>query len=394
MHNKTANPRRRPGGHRAGPDLPPGSPGSPVGSGDPGGRRGHSGQRGGTVALVAYDGLAMFEFGVACDIFGFDWSDEFAVPWYRFSVCAADRAAVTVEGGYQLQVPYGLGALRRAGTVLVPPTVSPDRVPAEVLEALRQAHRRGARLVSLCTGAFVLAAAGLLAGRRATTHWSECGDLARLHPDVLVDPAVLYVDTGDILTSAGSAASIDLCLHLVRQDHGAEVAARLARQLVVPPYRDGGQAQYIDTPLPDLDGADLFTGALAWAQEHLDLPLTVEDLASRSAMSRRTFARRFAAATGTTPYQWLLRQRLQLAQRLLETSDLPVDMIAHKTGFSTAANLRKHFGRQVRTSPQAYRHTFQARATWPPGAPSTEAPLTPPKAPSTQAPLTPAGARP
>jgi AraC family transcriptional regulator, transcriptional activator FtrA len=320
------------------------------------------------VALVVYDGLAMFEFGVACDVFGTDWSADVGVPWYQFAVCAVGPAPVTVEGGHELQVRSGLGALRRADTILVPPTLSTDLVPVEVLYALRQAHRRGARIVSLCTGALVLAAAGLLAGRRATTHWSECEDLARRHPDVLVDPAVLYVDDGDIMTSAGSAASIDLCLHLVRQDYGAEIAARLARQLVVPPYRDGGQAQFIDAPLPAVDGADLFTDTLAWMQEHLDLPLTVGDLASRSAMSRRTFARRFAAATGTTPYQWLLRQRLQLAQRLLETSDIPVDSIAQKTGFSTAANLRKHFSRLVRTSPQAYRNSFRARDAGPAAA--------------------------
>jgi transcriptional regulator GlxA family with amidase domain len=321
-----------------------------------------------SVVLVAYDGLAAFEFGVACDVFGEDWSAEFGVPWYRFAVCAAGRRAVTTEGGCQLLVPHDLGVLRRAGTILVPPTSSPDRVPEEVLHELRQASRRGARIIALCTGAFVLGAAGLLTGRRATTHWSECAELARLYPGVLVDPAVLFADEGDVMTSAGSAASIDLCLHLVRQDHGADVASRLARQLVVPPYRDGGQAQYIDAPLPACDGTDLFTGTLAWMQEHLDLPLSVDDLASRSAMSRRTFARRFAAATGTTPYQWLLRQRLQLAQRLLETSDLTVDLIAGKTGFSTAANLRKHFGRQVRTSPQAYRRTFRARDSRRPGA--------------------------
>jgi AraC family transcriptional regulator, transcriptional activator FtrA len=345
VHNKTANVRNglaiaraaRPGGRNATvPDVR-------------------------DVAFVAYDGLTMFEFGVACDVFGTDWSQEFGVPWYRFAVCAPGAPMVTTEGGCRLEVTHGLTALRRAGTVVVPPTESVAQVPAEVLQALRQAHGRGARLLSLCTGAFVLAAAGLLDGRRATTHWSECAELARLHPDVRVDPAVLYVDDGDIMTSAGSAASIDLCLHLVRQDYGADIAARLARQLVVPPYRDGGQAQYIDAPLPAIDGADLFTDTLAWMQEHLELPLTVDDLASRSAMSRRTFARRFSAATGTTPYQWVLRQRLQLAQRLLETSDIPVDSIAQKTGFSTAANLRKHFGRLVRTSPQAYRNTFRSR---------------------------------
>jgi AraC family transcriptional regulator, transcriptional activator FtrA len=319
------------------------------------------------VVLLACDGLAMFEFGVAVDVFGTDWSAEFGVCWYELGICTASPPAVTVEGGFQLQIPLGLSALGRADTVLVPPTESPDRVPAAALAALREAHGRGARIVSLCTGAFVLAAAGLLAGRRATTHWSECADLTRRYPDVVVDPAVLYVADPDIMTSAGSAASIDLCLHLVRQDFGAEVAARLARQMVVPPYRDGGQAQYIDAPLPAASPgeADLFAGTLAWMQEHLELPLTVDDLALRSAMSRRTFARRFLAATGTTPYQWLLRQRLQRAQRLLETSDLPVEVIARKTGLSSAANLRKHFGRQIRTTPQAYRHTFRERGAAP-----------------------------
>jgi AraC family transcriptional regulator, transcriptional activator FtrA len=317
------------------------------------------------VVVMACDGLALFEFGVAFDVFGTDWSRDLGIPWYQFAVCAANPPVVTVEGGYQLHVPSGLSALSRADTVLVPPTESADEVPAEVLAALQRAHGRGARIVSLCTGAFVLAAAGLLTGRHATTHWSECAELARRYPEVEVDPAVLYVDGGDIMTSAGSAASIDLCLHLVRQDYGAEVAARLARQLVVPPYRDGGQAQYIDAPLPAVGGADLFTGTLAWMQAHLDLPQSVDELARRSAMSRRTFARRFAAATGTTPYQWLLRQRLQLAQRLLETSDMPVDVIAQKTGFATGANLRKHFWRHVRTTPHAYRRTFRSREATP-----------------------------
>jgi AraC family transcriptional regulator, transcriptional activator FtrA len=314
---------------------------------------------------VAYDGMTVFEFGVTCDVFGVDWSRDFdlEVPWYQFAACAT-AGAVRVEGGYKLEIPYDLDVLSGADTVIVPPSESADLLPAaEVLAALRQAHARGARIISLCTGAFVLAAAGLLAGRRVTTHWADSAELARRYPDVMVDPAVLYVDDGDIMTSAGSAASIDLCLHVVRADYGAEVAARLARQLVVPPFREGGQAQYIEAPLPVMPGADLFTGTLAWMQEHLDEPQTISDLASRSAMSRRTFARRFAAATGTTPYQWLLRQRLQLAQRLLETSDLPVDSIAQQAGFSTAANLRKHFGRQVRTTPQAYRLTFRARLT-------------------------------
>ena len=316
--------------------------------------------------LVAHDGMTMFEFGVTCDVFGTDWSRDFglAVPWYQFAVCAAEGRAVRVEGGYKLEIPHGLTVLSGADTVIVPPAERLDLLPGpQVLAALRQAHADGARVISLCTGAFVLAAAGLLAGRRVTTHWAECAELARGFPDLQVDPSVLYVDDGDIMTSAGSAASIDLCLHVVRADYGADVAARLARQLVVPPYRDGGQAQYIEAPLPVMPGADLFTDTLTWMQEHLDEPQAVSNLAGRSAMSRRTFARRFAAATGTTPYQWLLRQRLQLAQQLLETSDLPVESIALQSGFSTSANLRKHFGRRVRTTPQAYRHTFRARVS-------------------------------
>jgi AraC family transcriptional activator FtrA len=317
---------------------------------------------GGAVAVVAYDGMAMFEFGVACDIFGNDWSVDLGVPWYGFSVCSDSAASVTCDAGFRVEVSGRLDLLRTADTLIVPPSDHPELVSAEVLGALREAHARGARIVSLCTGAFVLAAAGLLAGRRATTHWSECDELARKHPDVSVDPGVLYVDGGDgILTSAGSAARIDLCLHVVRQDYGAEIATRLARQLVVPPHRDGGQAQYIEMPWPEPAAEDLFTGTLTWALEHLDRMMTVDELAQRSAMSKRTFARRFAASTGTTPYQWLLRQRIHLAQRLLETGELPIDAIARKSGFSTAANLRKHFGRVVRTSPQAYRHTFQAR---------------------------------
>jgi AraC family transcriptional activator FtrA len=321
-------------------------------------------QRSRTVAVLAYDGLGMFGFAVACEVFGSGYCAQWDTPWYDLIVCAARPGPVVLENGLTLQVPHGLEALASADTVIVPSCESPDGPPVQVVVALREAHERGARLVSLCTGAMVLAAAGLLDGRRATTHWSECTELARRYPDVRVDPSVLYIDDGDILTSAGNAASIDLCLHLVRRDHGAEIATRLARQLVVPPYRDGGQAQYIDAPVPQLEDGDLFADTMAWVQEHLDEQVNVTDLARRSAMSRRTFARRFAATTGTTPYQWLLRQRLQLAQRLLETSDLPIDLVAAKSGFVNAANLRKHFGRVVRTSPQAYRHTFHSRSDW------------------------------
>ncbi len=313
------------------------------------------------VAIVVYDGLSPFEFGAACEIFGVDRSAEFGVPWYRLFICAPTPGEVTVDGGFTMHAPHGLELLQRADTVIVPPTERLEQVPAALASALRHAHARGARILSLCTGAFVLAGAGLLDGRRATTHWSECDDLARLYPRVSVDPSVLYVDEGDILTSAGSAASIDLCLHLVRRDYGSDVATQLARQLVVPPQRDGGQAQYIDAPMPQLESSNLFAETVAWSQEHLNEPISVEDLAARAAMSPRTFARRFRAGTGTTPYQWLLRQRIQLAQRLLEVTDLPVETVADRSGFSTAANLRQHFGRVLHTSPQAYRRTFQQR---------------------------------
>jgi transcriptional regulator GlxA family with amidase domain len=312
-----------------------------------------------TLAVVVYDGLAIFELAVACEVFGAEHTAGPTSGWYRLQICGP--GPVTLDNGLRLEVPYGLTQLQRADTVLVPPCESPHGPPESVLGALRGAHAKGARLVSLCTGAFVLAEAGLLDGRRVTTHWSECHDLAARYPKVTVDPDVLYVDDGDVLTSAGSAAAIDLCLHLVRKDHGAEVATRVARDLVVPPYRDGGQAQYIATPIPNLGTSDLFADTIAWAQEHLDAPVTVGDLARRAAMSRRTFARRFAAATGTTPYQWLLRQRLHHAQRLLETSDLTIDAISQKCGFSDAGNLRKHFVRAVRTTPQSYRSTFHAR---------------------------------
>jgi transcriptional regulator GlxA family with amidase domain len=310
------------------------------------------------VGLVVYDGVSPFEVGVICDIFGGDYAGDFGVPWYRLSVCGCGPS-VTLDAGFQMQVPHGLEALQTADTVVVLPTAQPGRVPAEVLEALRAGRRRGCRLLSLCTGAFVLAAAGILDGHPATTHWSECAELARRYPRVSVDPGVLYVDDGDLLTSAGSAASLDLCLHVVQRDYGTEIASRLARDLVVPLHRDGGQAQFIETPMPALDDAGLFADTVAWLRAHLDKEVTVADLAARAAMSPRTFARRFVASTGTTPYQWIVRERVHLAQRLLETSDLPIEAVAHSSGFCTAGNLRKHFGRVLRTSPQVYRHSFR-----------------------------------
>jgi AraC family transcriptional regulator, transcriptional activator FtrA len=313
------------------------------------------------VAVIVHDGVTVFELGVACDIFGAEWSAMFGVPWYRLFVCGVTPGPVTTDSAFQVVPAHGLEPVRAAGTVIVLPSVAAEQFPAELPAILRAARDRGSRIVSLCTGAFALGAAGLLDGRRATTHWEECALLAGRYPAAKVDPGVLFTDEDGILTSAGSAASIDLCLHLVRTDYGTEIATQLARQLVVPPQRDGGQAQYIDAPMPAHERSSRFAGTLDWLREHLDEPITVEDLAARSAMSPRTFARRFLASTGTTPYRWLLRQRIQLAQRLLETTDLPIDRVASASGFSTAANLRKHFSRAVRTSPQAYRRTFAGR---------------------------------
>jgi transcriptional regulator GlxA family with amidase domain len=244
--------------------------------------------------------------------------------------------------------------------VIVPASAHDDEQPTpELIDALQRAHRRGARMMSVCSGAFTLAAAGLLDGRRATTHWMHADELARRYPSIDVDPKVLYVDEGDVLTSAGTAAGIDLCLHVVRQDLGADVANAVARRMVVPPHRDGGQAQFVDQPVARCADEDPLSGVLGWMLEHLDEPLTVEDLARRSTMSPRTFARRFRAVTGTTPLQWLLSQRVLLAQRLLETSDDPVELIATRCGFGTAAGLRQHFQRSTGTSPMAYRRTFR-----------------------------------
>jgi AraC family transcriptional regulator, transcriptional activator FtrA len=314
-----------------------------------------------SVAVVAYHGASAFELGIAGEIFGTDWGPVFGVPWYRAAVCTLTPGPVRVDVGYEVWSAGGARTISAADMIVVLPGLTADQAPAALAPVLRRAHARGSRIVSLCTGAFALAEAGLLDGRRATTHWTECAELARRYPRVQVDPGVLFVDEGTVLTSAGSAAGIDLCLHVVRQDYGTDIATQLARQLVVQPQRDGGQAQYIEAPMPPLAADSLFADTLAWLREHLDEPVTVEDLATRSAMSPRTFARRFLAGTGMTPYQWLLGQRVQLAQRLLETTDLPIDAVASASGLSTAANLRKHFSRTVRNSPQAYRRAFAAQ---------------------------------
>ena len=313
------------------------------------------------VAVLVLDGVNLFELGVASDVFGTDIVADSGRPLYRRCICGP-AASVTTDAGFRMEVPHGLEALDEAQTVVVVPALDTDQVPDAVLDALRLARSQGKRVLSLCTGAFVLAAAGLLDGRTATTHWSECAELARRYPRVRVDPGVLYVDEGDVLTAAGSAASVDLCLHVVERDYGAEVAARVARDLVVPLYRSGGQAQYIESPIRLPDNGDLFADTIEWLRTHLAEPVTIADLADRSAMSARTFARRFLASTGTTPLAWLTSERLRCAQRLLETSDAPVDLIARESGFGSPDNLRKHFARTLRTTPQTYRRTFRAKS--------------------------------
>jgi transcriptional regulator GlxA family with amidase domain len=311
------------------------------------------------VAAVIFDDIAPFELSVACEVFGIDRSD-LGVPWYRFMVCSVDDKPVQSDAGFEIRTPYRLDDLRRADTIIIPGRGHAGaQEPPALLDALRAAHKRGARIMSFCTGAFVLAEAGLLDGKRATTHWAHVDEFADRFPTVKLDPSVLYIDEGDILTSAGTAAGIDLCLHVVRKDLGADIANAVARRMVVPPHRDGGQAQYVDDPVPDGPGADLFGETIAWLQEHLGDAVTVDDLAQRSAMSPRTFARRFRATTGTTPMQWVLRQRVLLAQRLLETTDEPVDRVAELAGFGSPAALRQHFHRLVRTSPTSYRRCFR-----------------------------------
>ncbi|MEU3335111.1 helix-turn-helix domain-containing protein [Streptomyces sp. NPDC002144] len=313
------------------------------------------------VAVLLFSGGPIFESSIPLSVFGIDRQDA-GVPRYRLLVAAGEEGPLRTTGGLELTAPHGLEAISRAGTVVVPAwrsITSPP--PEEALDALRRAHEEGARIVGLCTGAFVLAAAGLLDGRPATTHWMYAPTLAKRYPSVHVDPRELFVDDGDVLTSAGTAAGIDLCLHIVRTDHGNEAAGALARRLVVPPRRTGGQERYLDRSLPEEIGADPLAEVVAWALEHLHEQFDVETLAARAYMSRRTFDRRFRSLTGSAPLQWLITQRVLQAQRLLETSDYSVDEVAGRCGFRSPVALRGHFRRQLGSSPAAYRAAYRAR---------------------------------
>lgn len=311
------------------------------------------------VAVVAFDCIGTFHLAVPCAVFGAAAGGE---PLFEVQVCAIEPGELRSEAGFGIAVSHGLRTLARADIVVVPSWRDPRvPAPAALVQALRSAHRRGALVVGLCLGAFALADAGLLDGRRAATHWASAELFARRFPRVALEPNVLYVDEGTVVTSAGTAAGIDCCLHVVRRLCGAEAAARIARRMVVPPHRQGGQAQYIEQPVSARGEPEPLQRALDWATGHLDQPHSLDTLAARAAMSRRSFTRHFRRHTGTTVSQWLLAQRLALAQRLLETTDQPVERIAERAGFGTPLSMRQHFAAAFDTTPSAYRREFRGR---------------------------------
>lgn len=311
------------------------------------------------VAVLALEPVAPFELGVVCEVFGIDRTAQ-GLPAYDFAVCG-ERPGRLAARGFDIVVEHGLERLVSADLVAVPAygaATNTSPITDEVAEALRVAHARGAMVMSVCSGAFALAAAGLLDGRRCTTHWTYTELFAARHPHALLQPDVLYVEDDNIFTSAGTAAGIDLSLHIVRSYQGSAVANAIARRMVVPPHRDGGQAQFVDAPMPASDD-DVVQSLLEWMVKHLDEDLAVEQLAARVHLSPRTFARRFRSATGTTPHHWLTGQRVLLAQHLLEETDEPVEWVASRVGFGNAATLRHHFWRWRATTPVAFRRAFR-----------------------------------
>jgi AraC family transcriptional activator FtrA len=316
-----------------------------------------------SVAILAYDGMSGFESGLAAEIFGItELSEMFSAgisrPWYSVKLCA-QTPEVRMLGGATVRTRYGLADLATADTVIIPSVHDVTEQPSpELIDAIQTAHERKSRLVSICSGAFALAAAGVLDGRQATTHWIYVDLLQQRYPEIDVDPAPLYVDGGRVLTSAGCAAGLDLCLHIVRSDHGVRIANDVARRLVVSPHRAGGQAQYIDTPVPEPTTDGRIAAGMAWALANLDAPITLDDLATQSALSRRSYLRQFAKATGTTPIKWLIEQRIQASLALLESSSLSIEQIATRVGFESAVTYRHHFVRQLRTTPSEFRSCF------------------------------------
>lgn len=310
------------------------------------------------VAVLAFEGVSLFHLSVPGIVFGVTPAPT-GLPPHEVRYCAPTPGKVRCDQGVEIEVPGGLEAMTSADLVIVPAWNHPEAAaPAVLTEALKQAHARGAQVVGLCLGAFVLGDAGLLDERRATTHWA-CRDLfIQRFPKVNFLPDVLYVDDGNVVTSAGTVAAIDCCLNLIRQRHGADVANRVARLLVTPPHRQGGQAQYIEQPVPVLPSESRLPGVLEWARENLSQPLSLDVLAEVAHMSRRTFTRRFREATGTTFVKWLAAARIARAQQLLETTELPIESIATEVGLGSALSLRQHFASQLHTSPSAYRQLF------------------------------------
>lgn len=314
-----------------------------------------------TIACIALPNLSPFEFAVIGEVFGIDRSAQ-GGPAFDFHIVAAEPGVIRTNLGYDIVVTEDLTAARTADLVAVSASTIDSEPPAEVLEVIREAVNRGAWVLSVCSGAFTLARAGVLNGRRATTHWMHADRLAREFPDIDVDPNVLFVQEGNLVTGAGTAAGIDAALHIVRTELGSNAANVIARRMVVPPQRDGGQSQFILTPVVECR-SDSLSALTEWMLEHLDEDLTIELLARRALMSERTFARRFRAETGTTPSVWLNRQRLLRAQHYLESTDHSLDQIAQRTGFGTAAVVRHHFSKVLNTTPTAYRRAFGERAT-------------------------------
>ena len=313
-----------------------------------------------TVACVLIDQLEPFEFGLICEVFGIDRTAD-GVPPIEFRVCAEEPGKpLSTNVGVSLTPELGLDALVGADLVAIPAFTIRDEYPPAVLDAVRQAAEAGATLLTVCSGAFLLGEAGLLDGRHCTMHWREQQRFAERFPLAKLDPDVLFVDDGNIITSAGTASGIDACLHLVRREHGSAAATAIARRMVVAPQREGGQRQYVEIPLPDCQ-ADSLTPLLTWMLKHLDTDHPVSELARRAQLSERTFARRFVAETGTTPHRWLTSQRVLRARRLLEDTDFSIDDVAQHSGFGTAALLRHHFHRAVGVAPNDYRRTFAHR---------------------------------
>ncbi|MFQ6392513.1 GlxA family transcriptional regulator [Nocardia sp. KC 131] len=315
--------------------------------------------------MLALAGVPPFELGIPSRVFGNAFDDE-GRALYEVVVCTADGQPVDSDAGFTIAVAHGPQALATADTVIVPPIhdLSELHLGGTLSQPLASALalvRAGTRMVSICTGSYVLAAAGLLDGRPATTHWQRAEEFRRAYPRVRVDQDVLFVDDGDVLTSAGVASGIDLCLHLVRRDHGAAVANRVARRCVVPPWRDGGQAQFIERPVPPPTVAST-TGTRAWLLDRLADQISLEEMATHARMSVRTFTRKFRDEAGSTPGRWLTAQRLERARDLLENSDLSIDLVANRSGFGTANSLRQHMRSVLGTSPNAYRRTFRGTA--------------------------------